>query len=351
MTDTMSPALIDALAYLTEVHHDGMRPAEAHARLRCLQDLHPSINIDLLWEEEAYDGSVHYDLLLRRPGEGTVSLAYCPERALPWPLRGVQRWSEGHLMRVNGTVLKVAQAIACLDFIWDEAPVTDRLVNSCLVQAELERDPVDLSRDHLQQAMDAFRRRRRLYTAEETLGWMRRRGLTHEHLERLVADEAAVAALRDRVVADEVESYFEVHRASFDTAHVARCTFPDAARAQEALDLIRARSLDFYALAQSRFLAEPGRASQLFAAVSRGTTPSEFEERVFAAAPGGLVGPVQTDEGYAVVLVLALEPGRLDEPTRRKIKQVLFEEWLEERRRAAKIEWYWGDVERTSRAA
>jgi hypothetical protein len=48
---------------------------------------------------------------------------------------------------------------------------------------------------------------------------------------------------------------------------------------------------------------------------------------------------------YRVARVLRLTPARLDEATAAAIKQLLFDEWLAERRRAARIEWYWGPCE------
>ena len=46
--------------------------------------------------------------------------------------------------------------------------------------------------------------------------------------------------------------------------------------------------------------------------------------------------------------VLSLTPARLDEPLRRTIQSILFDQWLTERREAATIEWYWGNAARTS---
>src|SRR5207247_7550669 len=112
------------------------------------------------------------DALLHLPGEGTISLSFCPDRALPWPLRGVHRWSDKDLVRVNDTVLQVDQAIACLDFIWGEWPLVKRLVDTCLIQEALQKDPIDLSDAQLQQAMDGFRRAHQLYTAEDPFRWM-----------------------------------------------------------------------------------------------------------------------------------------------------------------------------------
>jgi putative peptide maturation system protein len=133
MSRELQQALVDALDYLMTLSRESARPEEARAGLRLLQKQHPDTGMELLWEEEAYDQSLHYDALLHLDGEGTVSLSFCPDRALPWPLRGVLRWREVELARVNNTVLRVDHAIACLDFIWEEAPIINRLVNTCLV--------------------------------------------------------------------------------------------------------------------------------------------------------------------------------------------------------------------------
>jgi putative peptide maturation system protein len=355
MTVPLQQALLEGLDYLRTLIREGTAPEEARARLRSLQARYPDPAMDLLWEERAYDCFVHYDLLLHLPREGTVSLSFCADGGLPWPLRGVHRWSEKYLVHVNNTVLKVDQAIACLDFIWEEAPVMQRLVDACLIQEALEKDPVDLPAEELQRALDAFRRAHKLYKEEDTRRWMERRGLTHEKLERLVGDEVTVTKLRDRVAAGRVEDYFDGHRADFDTARIARLQFSDEESALRTLGQIRTGALDFYEAAERLFLTKGERPShpsdEIFAEVRRRHVSPALEAAVFAAAPGDLLGPLRTEEGHAVVRVLSFTPARLDEPTCTAIRKILFEEWLEERRQAARIEWYWGNATRTRRAS
>jgi putative peptide maturation system protein len=353
MNDPLSGVLNDALDYLQALIRERTPPEEALARLRGLKPKHPHVETELVWEEQDYDGSLHYDLLLRREAEGTVSLSFCPERALPWPLRGVHRLSDRHLVRVNNTSLDVAQAIACIDFIWDEARIVNRLIHVCLIQEALARDPVEVSDAELQQAMNAFRRRHRLDRADDTYRWLERNGMTAAKLEALVADEVKIAKLRERVTAGRVEDYFESHRADFATARVARLHFPDKEGACLTIEQLRSGALDFYEAAERLFLT-PGERSahppaDLFTLLRRRSAPAELAA-VFAGAPGDLLGPVRTEEGYAIFRVLSLTPARLDEATRATIKKTLFEEWLEERRRAARIEWYWGNAARTTPA-
>src|SRR5262245_28114686 len=104
MNEKLERALIDILDFLMTLSREGIRPEESKARLSLLQQRHPTTKMSLLWEEEAYDESTHYDVLLRLNGEGTVSISFCHDRALPWPMRGVHRWSERDLLRVNDTI-------------------------------------------------------------------------------------------------------------------------------------------------------------------------------------------------------------------------------------------------------
>jgi hypothetical protein len=53
------------------------------------------------------------------------------------------------------------------------------------------------------------------------------------------------------------------------------------------------------------------------------------------------------DAGFELVRVLAITPARLDPATRAAIQKLLFEDWLEERRQSARIEWFWGNAART----
>jgi putative peptide maturation system protein len=346
----MQNAVRDTLEYLLGLQQEGVRPPQARASLQPLRGRHPGLQIDLLAEEDDYHQAVHYDALLRREGEGTVSLSWCPERATPWPLRGVHRWNEGDLVRVNANVLQVEAAIACLDFIWNEAPTIDRLVNLCLIREELDRRPILLSDRELQEAMDHFRAARKLFRTEDTLKWLNRHGMSHEKLERYVSESAMLPKLRERVAAGRVEDYFERHRKDFDVARIARFDVPDQGQARKLAGQIRAGELTFYAAAERLFEAADAASRPnlgLFAAIERRNADPPLLGRVFSAAPGEFVGPVATASGYALIRVLGVAGGQLDDRTRAAIQEILFNEWLEERREAAQIEWCWGNAVHT----
>lgn len=353
MATNVNEIVIDVFDYVAALVRDGVRPEVAQSRLSLLRARHPAAELDLVWQEEAYDQSVHYDALVSLQSHGTVSISVCPDDTLPWPLRGLHRWNDQDLVRVNDTTLKVQQAIACLDFIWSEAPIVARLISACLVQEELQKNPVKLTDAELQEAMDGFRRAHRLYTAEATHQWMAHRGLTHEKLEEYVGDEAIVANLRGRVAGGGVDAYFAAHRAAFDRVHFAQVGFADAADAKRAFEQIRSGDISLYDVARQRALDMPAGSHQqrpeMFAVLRRGEARDQ-RSVLFDAAPGELLPPIPTEDGYVLAQVIAVVPACLDDATRDQVTRVLFDAWLEERRRKASIEWNWGNAQRTADA-
>jgi len=348
MNESLCAAALDALDYLVILQHEGTRPIEAHSRLQPLRMRHPTLQIDLLAEEVPYDQTVHYDVLLRRVNEATVSLSYCPERVVPWPLRGVHRWSERELVRVNQNVLQMDTAIACLDFIWEEAATIERLVNVCLIREELDRAPIDLTDAELQIAMDRFRAAKKLFKAEDTLRWLSQRGITQEKLERYVSETAIVPKLRDRLVAGQVEAYFAEHRADFDAVRVARLEVADESQARRLARLIRTGEESFFSAAERLFLeaSERGVPSKpdLFATIERRQAAPALREALFAAAPGDCVGPIDVDAGHCLIRILQVIPAELNGRTGAAIKEILFRDWLSRARQSAHIEWCWGEA-------
>ena len=267
-------------------------------------------------------------------------------------LRGVHRWNEGDLAQVNANILRVDTAMACLDFIWDDAPIIERLVNMCVIQEELDREPIDLTNAELQEAMDRFRAAKKLFKAEDTLRWLERHGMSQEKLERYVTDAAIVPKLGERITAGRVDEYFRQHPGDFDTARVARLEVADENEAAELAGQIRAGRQDFFAAAERLFLEAAERSAvpkaNLFAVIERRQAEPALRDQLFAATPGQLVGPLPVEAGYALMRVLAITPGQLDDRTCTIIKEILFKDWLAEKRQAARIDWCWGNASKTS---
>lgn len=333
---------------------DGVRPERAGELLSDLRGRYPEVRMRLLWQREAATGEYHYDLLFPSP-EGSVSLAFAPDRVIPWPLRGGQRSGEQLVLRVNGVDMTMERAVSVLDVLWEDIGLARRLMNAALVEEALATRHTDLSADRLQKAMDAFRRARGLMTPQATLRWMAERGLNHARLEEVVASEAAVAELRREVVDGRVEDFFAAHGEEFDRLRVVRLRYADPDRAAAVAARLRVgavppdemeKDTDPVALAAEEMLA--GVATCRMEANGRGDLVALFGAPAVDARAGQVLGPAGLpDGGFCVVRVLAVEPAVLDEVTRRLVEGRIFDDWLAEQRRHAHVEWFWGSRART----
>jgi putative peptide maturation system protein len=342
MSEPVHQAVCAALTYLERMTCQGIGREDAQRQLRAVEAEHPEVSMQLLWEVEAYDGSLHYDVLVRPSDGSTVSISICRDRALPWPLRGIRRWSEANLVQVDGRVLTMEDAVLFLDVMWNEAPIMQRMIDACIIRDELTRSPILLDDDELQSGVDGLRRTHLLYTVEDTERWMRQRGMTHAQLEQLAIGNVTYARLRNRIAADGVASYFASHRDQFDVAHIARIECQDHDSASHLHTRVSKDGVSFASAMQEAIVSNDAPAQCTFSSVMRRDASSELEERLFEAQPHDVVGPLRVGSSYVLGCLLKLRPACDDAAAHMVIEQILFDQWLAERRLEASVTWYWG---------
>lgn len=344
MNETLQAVVRDALALLVTLREERVPVEEAMERLRPLKERHPGYWLNMVWERETFGDAIHYDILIGAD-RGTYSLSYCADEETPWAVRGTQRINETLVVRVNDEPVYIHQAITSLDHAWHTLHIGRHFMDMCLVDKELRVNPVDVTDEELDEAMTEFRRRRRLFTVAQVERWMREHGTPQVQLEAHLRDEVARAKLRLRVAAGREEGYFQQHGAGFDRVQVARIHVSDADEALRLYEQLRQAPETFLRVAQERFLAggpEAGPEDGLFVTLQRRELHREQAELLFAGKPGQVIAPMPSGEGYEVLQVLRFAPAQLDDATRQQIRNVLFEEWLDERRRTARVEWFWG---------
>ncbi|GIH27749.1 hypothetical protein Aph01nite_60590 [Acrocarpospora phusangensis] len=329
---TELPEVVSAATrILTELSESRVTPADAERELAAVA-AKGGLRVRLLADEEAYDGSVHRNLIVRGPGRPTVSLSVASGPGLPWALRGVVAPHEYDLVEVNGQIVAVDEAMACLDGLFDDVRLMRGLIDASLVAQALDEYDLEVSPHDLQEAMDAYRRARRLYSAEATDAWMRDNGFTPALLAKHVEQLAGVALLRRHVVGGEVDAWFAEHHAELDVIVAAWATDGERLRA----DPLAA-------------VAESWRAGD--AAGLREWRVDELPVgfcRLAGAAVGEVV-PVGFDGVSADAVVVDRRPAERDARTLALVERRLFDRWLADRRAAARVTWFWGDRRRTDR--
>jgi putative peptide maturation system protein len=352
MLESHQSVLTDVLSCLEGIAKEGMAPSHARGRLNALRSRHPAASIELIWDEQPFDGSRHYDALVRPQGfEGTVSLSVCHDDALPWPLRGLQPWRDSDLLRVNGIVMPVEIAIRHLDLLWQSRPLMQRLIDSCLVEAELERRQIEVTDAEVQTSVNDLRRRRGLLTAADTHAWLAESGMSMQGLTDLAARLARAAKLRELIVSEDVGYCLDAHRGDFDTVNTRVLQTPDARTARQLADAVRDGSRSFLHAAEDAVFADAsGRTQFFYRKEQRHRLAARLNEGSFSFNAGDLVGPVEAGDERLVINVVSVEPADRNPHLRSAVMTRLFDEWLREQRQKARIEWFWGPNHATQAA-
>ncbi len=286
MNESTHAAARDAMALLVKLRAERTEPEAAQEQFRALKARHPESWMNIVWEQESYEGTIHYDILVGDEA-GTYSLSYCADEELPWPVRGIQRFNESLVLRVNDAPIRISHAITSLDYAWHTLHIGRHLIHMSLIDEEIRARGIEASDEELAEALVRFRRKRRLFTPEQVERWMLEHGTTQAQLEGHLRDERGREKLKEQVVAGREEAYFQAHRADFDRVRVARLYVPSKEEAQRLYGKLRGNPSQLLAVAQARFV-ETGDAGSLFATLERRELDAEQAALVFGTQPGEL---------------------------------------------------------------
>ena len=145
-------------------------------------------------------------------------------------------------------------------------------------------------------------------------------------IEYLTLSQDALAA-QMKVDPAEVRQAYEANAKQYTTneerqaSHILIAVKPDAtaadkaaakAKAETILEKVRAKPDDFAALAKE-YSQDPGSAPQGgdLGSFARGSMVKPFEDAVFAAKVGDIVGPVETNFGYHIIKVTGITPAHV----------------------------------------
>ena len=240
-------------------------------------------------------------------------------------------------LEVNGEVVSLADVLR-LAKSTGKLQLIDDAINAKLICQAATEHGITVSDDELQQAADDFRIAHALSTPEETEHWLSERHLTFKDWESLLESDLIRHKLREALTADKVEPHFVEHKLSFDSAALSRIVVREEDLARELRAQIVEDGLDFHTLARQYSMDEVTKLAGGYGGhIRRMRMEAAVESAIFGARPGKIVGPFKTDDGWQLIKIESLHPAILNDSTREEIKSLLFDEWLTERRRKARI--------------
>jgi putative peptide maturation system protein len=335
-------ALAQSVELLKVIPKWSPRLDEAKALFARHQAAYPAIEMELVPHVDPQRLSVDYDVLLQISEEGIAAVSFTPDESVPWCVLRAEHSAANLVVSVNQTDITVQQVLLFFKQTGHAPDLMDGLIDAVLVEEALQANGFPVSAEELQRGADAFRRIKGLHTASSTNKWLHERNLDREDFERMMRHTVLRQKLKEKVAGNQVDAYFHEHRAEFESARivhlitsseatVGRLTAPTSPGGGDLLSRVREAARTYGASGVQVSLET----------VSRGELNPAATGRVFAGPPGAVVGPEYNNGVWEVFEVMEFHPAQLDRQTRQRIKEMLFQKWLEQKREAARIIWHW----------
>ncbi len=199
-----------------------------------------------------------------------------------------------------------------------------RIIN----QKAAERN-ITVTSEEIQEEADRQRYARRLEKASETLGWLTDQMITPEDWEAGIHDRLLSQKLSEDMFGNDVEKYFAEHKLDYEQVVFYQMVVSDERLAREIFYQIEEKEISFYQAAHLYDIDQGRRQRCGYEGkrYRRSFTPN-LASAVFAATPGEISGPIQTEDGHHLLLVDEFISPELTPERQKEILNQQFLNWL-----------------------
>ncbi len=166
-------------------------------------------------------------------------------------------------------------------------------------------------------------------TNEEQLQvWLRQNGMTAEQLDELALRELKIEKFKEAKWKDQINNYFHQCKKQLDKVVYSLIRSKDAGIAQELYFRIQEGEEDFATLAREYSEGAEAQTGGLVGPIELKVPHPQIAQMLFSSQPGQLSPPTRIGDWWIVLRLEKYISAQLDEPTRKRLLNDLFQGWL-----------------------
>lgn len=216
--------------------------------------------------------------------------------------------------------------LSCQISSFIEGIVTSKIITAAAAEVGIKVEPKEL-----QQASDKFRLASQLQSAEDTLAWLEKHGLSLDEFEELVYTNLISEKLAQHLFSDKVESFFFEHQLDYAGVVMYEVVLDDEDHAIELFYALQEGEMSFPEVAHQYIQDTELRRSGGYQGIRRRTElKSEISAAVFAATPPQILQPIVTSKGLHLIFVEEIVQPQLNDTLRYQILSNLFVTWVKQ---------------------
>ncbi|MEM9904364.1 MAG: peptidylprolyl isomerase [Cyanobacteria bacterium P01_D01_bin.44] len=199
-----------------------------------------------------------------------------------------------------------------------------------LVQEFLIEESIGSIECEPQEAIEAFCKQQQIFTQDQLQGWMQQRNVNQAQLTTIALKEVRLARFQENAWGNQIESYFLQRKDKLDRVLYSLIRTQDASLAQELYFRLHDDEAKFADLAREFSEGQEAQTGGLIGPVELSVPHPMLARMLQVSTPGQLWAPTPIGEWFVIARLEKFMPAQLDDPTRKRLMDELFQNWLQQ---------------------
>ncbi|MEB3339309.1 peptidylprolyl isomerase [Okeania sp.] len=251
------------------------------------------------------------------------------------------------LLTIGAEQLSWAQGFKYLQASGKLQSFVAEIARQHVMEKELQsREDINVDPAVIQQAIMDFRLQRKLEDLQKFQEWMQENKISYSTIESQITNSFKLKELKDSIVAEKIEEYFNQRKASLDYAILSRIVVQDKELADAVYRKIVEEGGKFEDLAKEYSVTNDKNYNGMMGAVTLASLPKDLRDAINSGSVniGDVLRPFETNKFWSIFRLEQLQGASLDNPEiKKKLEGELFERWISERLENTKITLHMND--------
>ena len=229
------------------------------------------------------------------------------------------------IIQINETQIRLSYIVKLMRAA-NKDTLHDLFTQRGLVFQIAQREKIAISQNKLQKGIDQWRYKNRLESVEDTENYLSQRNISFTDMAKEIEYQMLQERLKAQITTEQIQAHFASQKLASERREIYYILVNERDVAEEIALQIKDGGRDFHTLARQYSLDERTRpASGYLGRQSRRDLPADVAPLLFAAEVGEVIGPIKVERGYALYYIQQHCPAVLDEATKARCVQELYQ--------------------------
>ncbi len=241
-------------------------------------------------------------------------------------------------IKIGDDVLSLQEVLSYLKDSGNFKQLLSTILREHIIAQELKLREISAADAEVDQFILEFRLQNQIVDRTAFENWLSDNQLTYEKFREQATKGLKFQKLREQILQDKVEPFFEEKRNLFDRLVLSRLVVDSPNLSQNIRDILDREPSQFKDLIAEYSMADDRILEGRMGVFPREQLPAQLQLELGDKSAGVIIGPIAVDGLHCFFKIDQIIPSELDDAMRRELEGRLFEEWLRSKMQGANLQ-------------